>query len=156
MRLQGFKPGEKANLYLYKGGEIIGWQALTIGEDGTLTIYFTKAQKSVVASAVGARSGEVLMAGGASPTCGAAAGKQLPARLRAGMMARIIKKMKAILMEAPGEGPLDQMESGLKLTIVSGPVCYSASVWYEVKTKDGQAGWVQESREGKYVLEPVE
>ena len=43
---------------------------------------------------------------------------------------------------------------GTFLTVLGGPMCVDSVTWWQVRTKDGQEGWMAEYQNGIYLLEP--
>lgn len=84
----------------------------------------------------------------------------LTSRLRSGLHIRVTftDGTPLRLRDGPGKSAtvLKTIPEGGKMTIVGGPQCVSAGVWWQVKLDSGgQVGWVLEGENNVYFVEPV-
>lgn len=90
----------------------------------------------------------------------------LPTRLQIGELAMIVEGIDTALRLRPSptsfSESLGEYEPGATFTILSGFTCENAGTdaaftFYQVRmSEDGQVGWLTETSNGRYVLEPVE
>lgn len=83
----------------------------------------------------------------------------LPTRLKPGMQARvaIVNGGKMRVRKNPGfsQDILDRVPEGTSLTVLDGPKCIDGSNWWYIRTNTGIEGWMTESQNGTYLLEPA-
>lgn len=81
-----------------------------------------------------------------------------PSRLSTGKDARVLTKDLPLFSDpALSAKPLSLLPKGTALTMTYGPACPSQGPWtWQVQTQDGQKGWLAESDQTSYFLEPIQ
>jgi len=83
----------------------------------------------------------------------------LPTRLGVGMNAQVTTSGQVPelgIRHDPGKenGSFNLLKSGTSFGILSGPACSDDSYWWYVRTEQGIEGWVRESNEEFYFIDP--
>jgi hypothetical protein len=81
----------------------------------------------------------------------------LPTRLATGKQARVQVNPLTLFSDAAlNETPLALLNSGALVSILAGPACPTTGPWtWQVKTAQGQTGWLAEADSLSYFLEPL-
>ena len=78
-------------------------------------------------------------------------------KLKVGDRARVVW-MKVNLRTAPivpqdfYENSIAKVDEGIKLTIIGGPACSHNGTWWQVRTENGQTGWMREYISTGYLI----
>ena len=79
-------------------------------------------------------------------------------RLSVGDLARVarVNGTNMRIRSRPGfsESILNKVPEGTALTIMEGPECVDGNNWWYIRTNNGLEGWMTESQNGIYWLEP--
>ena len=82
----------------------------------------------------------------------------LPSRIQVGDSAVVISEPDAVRARSvPGDGEIiELMYQDYSLVVLDGPQCVNDLLWWQVRLRDDQIGWVAESTPEEYLIEPVE
>jgi hypothetical protein len=178
--LLGFKPDENVRFFVYQYQPklsriaFIAWKTLIIGAEGTLIIdiefsegksvedfmYFIVNDDDEILydSLFDIFSGGSLFSSNTIPE---------PVQICSGMRSRLYNALNAQVAQLNGSNVrirsrpgfshdiVASISTGTKVMIVElSPVCADESTWWEIQTEDGIKGWMAESQNGVYLLEP--
>lgn len=83
----------------------------------------------------------------------------LGTRLKRGAQARVAKvdgsNMRIRSQPGFSQDILDKVPEGTLLTVLDGPKCVDGTNWWYIRTRSGIEGWMTESQNGVFLLEPV-
>ena len=83
----------------------------------------------------------------------------LGTRLAPGKPARVaqVDGTNMRIRSQPGfsQGIIDRVPEGTRLTVLNGPKCIDGTNWWYIRTNGGIEGWMTESQNGIYLLEPI-
>jgi hypothetical protein len=85
---------------------------------------------------------------------------EMGTRLKLGIRARVafVNGSNMRIRSQPGfsQGIVDRVPEGTLLTVLDGPKCIDGNYWWFIRTSSGIQGWMTESQNGTYLLEPAQ
>ena len=175
--LTGFQPNENVRLIGYYNFTLAGWQDVRVGPDGSLemasdipSLLMVRDTSSIFYVAYGDQTGEVHLLstrsinreyGGVDLYCPGARAPRL--KLIGGVLSygRVASTDGTDLRvhTAPGfSAPVSaRLPEGTSFVLLEHPQCADAAFWWNIRADalNGQTGWVAESQNGVYLLEPL-
>jgi hypothetical protein len=168
--LYGFAPRESIRLFYYDiHGKLSGWQSYTVDSKGQLVIEISTNMNGYF-FALGERTGEVRLRR-EEPTGGfvydAVAYKSIKlAQYCPGLASHLTVSISGRvaytdgtnmrIRQQPGfsQAILNTVPEGTQFTVLEGPRCADQVTWWKIQTTNHDEGWMAESQNGVYLIEP--